>query len=67
LADESIRQDAAHAGLLRLRQAVLARNVARDWLHLPATWLPPGLEPAEVMDAPGPVFTAAQRHRELGG
>jgi phytoene synthase len=39
----------------------VAEDTARDRLYLPATWLPPGLEPAGVMDAPGPVFTAVQQ------
>jgi len=39
----------------------VAEDAVRDRLYLPATWLPPGLEPAGVMEAPGPVFTAVQQ------
>ena len=39
----------------------VAEDAARDRLYLPATWLPPRLEPAGVMDAPGPVFIAVQQ------
>jgi phytoene synthase len=38
----------------------VAEDAAQDRLYLPATWLPPGLEPAGVMDATGPVFDAVQ-------
>lgn len=39
----------------------VAEDAARDRLYLPATWLPPGLEPAAVTDVPGPVFDAVQQ------
>jgi phytoene synthase len=39
----------------------VAEDAARDRLYLPATWLPPGLALAGIMDAPGPVFAAVQQ------
>ena len=43
----------------------IARDViedaARDRIYLPATWLPPGLAPADVAGAPAIVFVAVQR------
>ena len=39
----------------------VAEDAARDRLYLPGAWLPPGLEPAGVLDAPGPVFAAVQQ------
>ena len=43
----------------------IARDVAedarQDRLYLPAAWLPPGLQPSGVMDAPAPVFAAVQQ------
>jgi len=39
----------------------VVEDAARDRLYLPATWLPPGLEPAGVKGASGSVFTAVQQ------
>ena len=43
----------------------IARDVADDAaqgrLYLPATWLPPGLSPSDVLDASGPVFHAVRQ------
>lgn len=39
----------------------VAEDAVQDRLYLPAAWLPPGLQPAGVMDAPSPVFAAVQQ------
>ncbi len=49
----------------------IARDVAedaqRDRLYLPASWLPQGFGPADVLQAPEPVFAAVQRLLALAG
>ena len=43
----------------------IARDVmedaARDRIYLPAAWLPPGMQPADIPDAAGPVFAVVQQ------
>jgi phytoene synthase len=54
---------AIHLGIA-MQLTNIARDViedaAHDRIYLPATWLPPGLQPEDIPDTAGPVFLAVQ-------
>ncbi len=63
------RNPFAEAHAIDLGIAMQLTNIARDVMedaahdriYLPAAWLPPGMRPADIPDAAGPVFTVVQQ------